>query len=90
MNKTLLNNKVEIRQCGVSAVFRLSNEELKRLRRSSCFTAREIEKAMKATSGRCYNFSMYAFFEYETTRAKYGRFASIFNYHNGHFDWFLC
>ena len=85
-----LNNKVEVWQCGMHATFRLSDKELKQLRHSSIYTAQEkVYAENHATYGRCYNFSMYAFFEYDTTRAKYGRFAKLFNYHMGDFDWYL-
>ena len=84
-----LNNKVYIQQAGKELAFRLSDKELQNLRNSSIYTAPEKERAMKATFGRCYNFSMYAFFEYETTPAKYKRFANNFNYHKGDFTWFI-
>lgn len=81
MEQKKLTHKVRITQCGKEAVFRLSDKEFKGLQCSS------IDRETK-TFGRCYNFSMYAFFEYETTRSKYGRFASIFNYHKGDFYWY--
>lgn len=86
-----LNNKVTISQAGVEATFRLSDKELKGLRHSSKYTRKEKESGQvdRATMGNAYNFAMYAFFEYETTRAKSGRFASIFDYHKGDFWWFL-
>lgn len=86
-----LNNKVVISQAGVEATFKLSDKELRSLRRSSRYTRQEEERGFleKATMGNAYNFSMYAFFEYETTRAKSGRFHSLFNYHKGDFLWYL-
>jgi len=86
-----LNNKVVISQAGVEATFKLSDKELKGLRRSSRYTRQEKENGFleKATMGNAYNFAMYAFFEYETTRAKSGRFHSLFNYHKGDFLWYL-
>lgn len=77
-----LTNKVVISQCGVGAVFRLSDKEMDGLRASS-------KDKEKKYSGHCYNFAMYAFFEYETSRAKYGRFASLFDYHKGDFYWYI-
>lgn len=77
-----LTHKVVISQGGVNATFRLSDKEMDGLRASSW--TRSNGKHM----GNCYNFSMYAFFEYETTRSKYGRFASVFNYHKGDFFWY--
>jgi hypothetical protein len=86
-----LNNKVVISQAGVEATFRLSGKELKGLRYSSRHTRQEMENGFleKATMGNAYNFSMYAFFDHETTRAKSGRFHSLFNYHKGDFFWYL-
>ena len=69
----------------MEATFRFSNKELRNLRSYSEFTKQEKEDGFldKATMGQAHNFSMYAFFEYNTTNAKYGRFASLFNYHKG-------
>lgn len=80
-----VDNKVTISQAGVEATFRFSNKELRNLRSYSEFTKQEKEDGFldKATMGQAHNFSMYAFFEYNTTNAKYGRFASLFNYHKG-------
>jgi hypothetical protein len=77
-----LNHMVHIMQGGEEAVFRLSDKELKSLQHSS----RDRESK---SSGNCYNFAMYAFFEYETSRSKYDRFANIFEYHKGDFTWYL-
>ncbi len=86
-----LNNKVVISQDGVEATFKLSDKELKGLRRSSRYTRQEKEIGFleNATMGNAYNFSMYSFFDYETTRAKSARFNSLFNYHKGDFFWYL-
>lgn len=86
-----LNNKVVISQAGVEATFRLSDKELKNLRYSSRYTKQEKEsgRVEKAIMGNAYNFAMYAFFDYETTRAKSGRFHKTFNYHKGDFFWYL-
>ena len=77
-----LTHKVVISQGGVNATFRLSDKEMDGLRASSWW--RSNDRRM----GNCYNFAMYAFFEYETTRSKYGRFASLFDYHKGDFFWY--
>lgn len=77
-----LTHKVVISQGGVNATFRLSDKEMESLCASSW--TRSNGKHM----GNCYNFSMYAFFEYETTRSKYNRFARLFNYHKGDFFWY--
>lgn len=86
-----VNNKVTISQAGVEATFRLSDKELRKLRLYSNFTKQEKEEGFldKATMGNAYNFSMYTFFEYNTTNSKYGRFTSLFNYHKGNFLWYL-
>ena len=76
-----LTHKVIISQGGVNATFRLSDIEMDGLRAASW------DRGNKHM-GSCYNFAMYAFFEYETTRSKYGRFASLFNYHKGNFFWY--
>ena len=77
-----LTHKVVISQGGVNATFRLSDKEMESLCASSW--TRSNGKHM----GNCYNFAMYAFFEYETTRSKYNRFARSFNYHKGDFFWY--
>lgn len=86
-----VNNKVTISQAGVAATFRFSDKELRNLRSYSEYTKQEKEQGFldKATMAQAHNFSMYAFFEYNTTKAKYGRFASLFNYHKGDFFWWL-
>ena len=84
-------NKVTVSQAGVQATFRMSDKELRKLRIYSNYTRQEKENGFldKATMGNAHNFSMYAFFEHETSRSKYGRFASLFNYHKGDFLWYL-
>ena len=77
-----LTHKVVISQHGISAMFHLSDKEMDGLRTSSW------DKGNNKHMGNCYNFAMYAFFEYETTRSKYGRFASLFDYHKGDFFWY--
>lgn len=82
-------NKVTITQCGKDVTFTLTDKELQGLRKSSVYTAQEKERAMKATYGRVYNFSMFAFFDYETNGSKRGRFHKYFNYNDGDFLWHL-
>ncbi len=77
-----LTHKVVISQNGINATFHLSDKEMDGLRASSW------DRGNHKHLGHCYNFAMYAFFEYETTRSKYGRFASLFNYHKGDFFWY--
>lgn len=90
MATTKLTNKVFISQAGKQVMFRLSDKELKHLRIYSQYTRQNQEYALnRATMGSCYNFSMFAFFDYDTTRSKAGRFHANFNYHDGDFNWFL-
>lgn len=77
-----LTHKVVVSQGGVHATFRLTDKEMDGLRASS--RGKDNGNHM----GSSYNFAMYAFFEYETTRSKYGRFASLFDYHKGDFLWY--
>lgn len=77
-----LTHKVVISQGSVNATFRLSDKEMDGLRASSW------DRGNSKHAGNSYNFAMYALFEYETTRSKYGRFASVFNYHKGDFFWY--
>lgn len=84
MERKKLNHKVTVMQGYKQAVFNLSDKELNMLRKAS-ISSRD-EKVLY--HGRCYNFSMFAFFDYDTSRSKAGRFHSIFNYHDGDFDWF--
>ena len=84
--KKKLTRKVEISQGGKSVIFRLSEKEYQSLRKSSIYTAKE---PIPSVFGECYNFSMYAFFDYETSRSKAGRFNNEFNFHNGNFTWLL-
>lgn len=77
-----LTHKVVVSQGGVDATFRLTDKEMDGLRAAS------RTRSNSKHTGNCYNFAMYAFFEYETTRSKYGRFASLFDYHKGDFFWY--
>lgn len=77
-----LTHKVVISQKGVKATFRLSDKEMDGLRASSW------DKGNHKYFGICYDFAMYAFFEYETTSSKYNRFARLFDYNNGDFFWY--
>lgn len=86
MTKKALTRKVEITQKGKSVIFRLSEKEYHSLRHFSIYTARE---PIPSLYGRCYNFSMFAFFDYEASRSKSGRFHKEFNYHDGDFNWQL-
>lgn len=88
MLKKVCNNKVVFLACGKEVTFKLSDSELRQLRCSSVHY--KDDDWEKFTHGTIFNFSVYAFFEYETSRAKYGRFAKNFPYHD--FDkmaWFL-
>ena len=82
-------NKVTISQNGKDVKFNRTDKELQGLRKSSVYTAQEKEKALKATHGKCYNFSIFAFFDYETNGSKRARFHANFNYSDGDFHWFL-
>lgn len=75
-------HKVVISQGMVNATFRLNDKEMDGLRASSWVTSNSKQ------IGNCYNFAMYAFFEYETTRSKFGRFARLFEYRKGDFFWY--
>ena len=87
----VLNNKVVISQAGVEAEFKLSDKELKSLRYSSITDKQDRERGFleNGTMGRSYNFAMFAFFDYETSRSKCGRFHKLFDYHKGDFYWYL-
>ena len=78
--KKTCNNKVEFTACGKSLVFRLSDKELRNLRVASI--RHKGDDWEHFNCGHMYNFSAYAFFEYDTTRTKYGRFAANFPYHD--------
>ena len=89
MPYTYSQNKVTISQCGKDVKFNFTDKELQGLRKSSVYTAQEKEKAIKATHGKVYDFSMFAFFDYETNGPKRARFHANFNYSDGDFHWFL-
>ena len=79
MARKVCNNKVEFTACGKTVMFRLSDKELRMLRRSSIF-----EKGVdweKRNYGYLYNFSVFAFFDYDVKGSKCGRFHKEFNYH---------
>ncbi len=84
MERKILRHKVTVMQGSKQAVFNLSDKELDMLRKAS--VSSRDEKVLY--HGRCYNFAMFAFFDYDTSRSKAGRFNSIFNYHEGDFNWF--
>ena len=81
--KTTPKIKVTLSQNGVSATFRLTNEEYKQLRNYS------DKKHGSSRMGDMYNFSAFAWADYEISRSKCGRFHSLFNYHDGDFLWYL-
>ena len=81
MAKKVCNNKVEFIACGKDITFRLSDEELKALKYHTIVT-RKNEDRRNLTCGDMYNFAAYAFFEYDATPTKYGRFAKNFPYHD--------
>ncbi len=88
MLKKVCNNKVVFLACGKKVTFNLSDDELRQLRRSSIYYKGDDWENF--TFGTIFNFSVYAFFEYETSRAKYRRFAENFLYHDfDRMEWFL-
>lgn len=82
-NKTAPKIKVTLSQNGVSATFRLTDAEYKQLRNYS------DKKHSSSRMGDMYNFSAFAWADYEISRSKCGRFHSLFNYHDGDFLWYL-
>lgn len=74
--------KVIVSQCGVSATFRLTDREYTELRNYS-------QNKQSKHMGTMYNFSAFAWADYEISRSKGGRFNSLFNYHKGDFLWYL-
>ena len=71
-------HKVTLTQGGVSATFRLNDKEFESLKNSE-----------RPHCSHClYNFSAFAWADYEISRSKCGRFHSIFNYHKGDFYWY--
>lgn len=77
-NKKKLTHKVTICQGATEATFRLTDKEYNAL-----------EKCLVHHSGLCYNFSIFAWADYDISRSKRNRFHSIFNYHNGDFYFFV-
>lgn len=64
--------KLTLMQAGVLATFRLNDKEYKQLK-------------IYAKGDRFYNFSAFAWADYELSRSKMGRFHSIFDYNKGDF-----
>lgn len=73
--KTIITHKVTLSQAGVNATFRLTDKEYNGLKKSCVPTMPD----------RLYNFSAYAWADYEISRAKCNRFHKLFNYHKGDF-----
>ena len=76
-NKKKLTHKITLSQAGVNATFRLTDKEYDALKRCE-----------DRYNGKCYNFSIFAWADYDISRSKCGRFHSIFNYHKGDFYFF--
>lgn len=76
-NKKKLTHKVTLMQGGTEATFRLTDKEYDALK-----------KCKEMYNGKCYNFSIFAWADYDISRSKCRRFNSIFNYHNGDFYFF--
>jgi hypothetical protein len=75
MGRKICNNKVEFSANGKYVVFELSDKELKTLRVYD-------DERKHSNFGWLYNFSAFAFFDYEVKGSKCGRFRKNFNYHN--------
>lgn len=73
-------HKIVISQGTRKANFHFNDKEMAALRTYS--------EGRTTTMGRCYNFSMYAFFENKTTSYKHGRFLKLFDYNGGDFFWY--
>lgn len=76
-NKKKLTHKVTLMQGETEATFRLTDKEYDALK-----------KCKDMYSGKCFNFAIFAWANYDISRSKCGRFNSIFNYHNGDFLFF--
>ena len=76
-NKKQLPHKVTLMQGGTKAIFRLTYQEYDALK-----------KCKDMYSGKCFNFAIFAWANYDISKSKCGRFNSIFNYHNGDFLFF--
>ena len=76
-NKKKLTHKVTLMQGGTEATFRLTDKEYDALKRCK-----------DRYNGKCFNFSIFAWADYDISKSKCGRFHSIFNYHNGDFHFF--
>ena len=81
-NKMTPKIKVVLSQNGVSATFKLTENEYNKLKTYS-------KKKDSSRMGDMYNFSAFAWADYEISRSKCGRFHSLFNYHKGDFLWYL-
>ena len=77
-NKKQLPHKVTLMQGGTKAIFRLTNQEYDALKKCK----------ESYNNGRCRNFSIFAWADYDISKSKCKRFNSIFNYHNGDFYFF--
>ena len=74
--KKILKHKVEFSANGKYAVFKFSDDELKKL-------IGYDDGKQSSKWGWLYNFSAFALFDYDiNSRSKRGRFHSIFNYHD--------
>ena len=65
-------------QGGTKAIFRLTYQEYDALKKCK----------ESYNHGRCRNFSIFAWADYDISKSKRKRFNSIFNYHNGDFYFF--
>ena len=77
-NKKQLPYKVTLMQGGTKAIFRLTYQEYDALKKCK----------ESYNNGRCRNFSIFAWADYDISKSKRKRFNSIFNYHNGDFYFF--
>ena len=81
MERKVCNNKVEFIAAGKSAVFHLSDLELRRLRKSSVWVNGDDWE--RFTHGDIYNFSVFTLFGMEfKSQSKRQRFNRIFHYHD--------
>jgi hypothetical protein len=89
MGRKVLNNKVEFLAGGESLIMKLSDKELRDLRRSSQWYKGDDWEHM--LFGRIHNFAIYALFDYDwKSPYKRGRFTSKFPYRKyDNIDWFL-
>lgn len=78
MAKTKNTHRVTLMQGGVEATFHLNDREYELLKKS----------VVPHYYNRLYNFSAYAWADYDISRSKRDRFHSLFNYHKGDFHFF--